>query len=120
MYGQVRERRKPPRIEKTVPLKLSSEEFDVVTETKNLSCAGAYCRVNKYFEPMSKLEVHLLLPFKKGEKTTIKRVSCKGVVVRVDSQPGNEYFNVAIFFNDIDKKNTKNLAEYINSALSKN
>ena len=112
------ERRKYPRVEKSVPLKVRGKEFDVVTETRNLSCAGAYCRVNKYFEPMTKVEIHLLLPFKKGEKVTTKKVTCRGVVVRVESQPGDDYFNIAIFFNEIQKKDIKAISEFVNSTAS--
>ena len=114
------ERRKHPRLQKNIPLKLRSDTFDVVTETKNLSCVGAYCRVNKYFEPMTKLEIHLLLPLKKNDKTVVQKVSCHGVVVRVESQPGHDYFHIAIFFNDIAKKDTKIIADYIKSSLGKN
>ena len=113
------ERRKYPRLEKNIPVKLSSDEFDVVTETRNLSCAGAYCRVNKYFEPMTKLGIHLLLPIKRDSKIVTKKISCRGVVVRIESQAGNEYFNIAIYFNDIAKKDTKCLADYISSTLTK-
>ena len=119
MNNPIQERRKYPRLEKNVPVKLSSEEFDVVTETRNLSCAGTYCRVNKYFEPMTKLKVHLLLPLKKGDKIATKKITCQGVVVRVESQPGNEFYNIAVYFNDIGKKDAKCVDEFVNSVLAK-
>ena len=97
---------------------MHSEEFDVVTETRNLSCNGAYCRVNKYFEPMTKLAIHLLLPLKKGQKIMTKKISCQGVVVRVESQPGNDYFNIAVYFNEIDKKDARCISEYVGSVLA--
>jgi len=65
---------------------------------------------------MTKLGIHLLLPLKKGDKTVTKKISCQGVVVRVESQPTNEYFNIAIYFNHIDTKDTKCLADYISTA----
>lgn len=111
------ERRRSPRLARNIPLKLCGEQSDVVTETHNLSCSGVYCRVNKYFDPMTRFDIHLLLPFKKGDKVITKKVSCKGVVVRVESQPGNKFFNIAVFFNEIDKKNSALIAQYINSHL---
>lgn len=111
------ERRRHPRLTKNIPLKLCGEQFDVVTETHNLSCSGVYCRVNKYFDPMTRFEIHLLLPFKKGAKVITKKVSCHGVVVRVESEPGNKFFNIAVFFNEIDKKNVLLITQYINSNL---
>lgn len=111
------ERRRHPRLENNIPLKICSDDFDVVTETKNLSSSGAYCRVNKYLEPMTKLKIHLLLPFKKFNKVVTKKISCQGIVVRAESIPGDQYFNVAIYFSDIAQKDVNSLNDYINSVL---
>jgi len=59
------DRRKYPRTQGNIPVKIYSDDFDVVTETKNLSRAGVYCQVDKYIEPMTKLNIHLLLSSKK-------------------------------------------------------
>src|SRR5436190_23622225 len=93
------DRRQHPRIDKNVPLKISTADIELVTETKNLSRTGVYCRVNKYIEPMTKLKIHLLLPIKKGTKTTTKKITCHGVIVRIEpvSKENNEY-SVAIYF----------------------
>ncbi len=115
MDHMIHERRKHPRIEKNIPVKISGEEFDIVTETRNLSCAGAYCQVNRYLEPMSKLKIHLLLPFRKAKKVVTKKVTCQGVVVRIEHQSGVESFNVAIYFNEIRARDAKTIAEYVNS-----
>ena len=117
MISPVPERRKHPRLEKNVPVKLCSDDFDVVTETRNISGNGAYCRVNRYFEPMAKLQIHLLLTFKKNGRAVTKKVSCQGIVVRVEAQPGGEYFNIAIYFNEINKRDAKYLEEYVSSSL---
>ena len=112
------ERRRHPRLENNVPLKIRSDDFDIITETKNLSSSGVYCRVNKYLEPMTKLKILLLLPTKKGhKKETTKKISCQGVIVRTESIPGDEYFNIAIYFNDILQKDINCLNDYINANL---
>ncbi len=113
------DRRKFPRLSKNVPIKLCGDDYDVVTETRNLSCIGTYCQVDKYFEPMTKLEIHLLLPLKKKEKIVTKKVSCRGVVVRVESQPSNEKFHIAIFFNEIQKKDSKVISDFVDVTLGK-
>lgn len=118
MISQTRERRKHRRLEKNIPVKISSDEFDVVTETKNLSCAGAYCRVNKYIDPMTKLNLQLLVPFKKNNKITTKKITCQGVIVRIESQPENEYYNAAIFFNEIQQKDAKFIEKYVHTLLA--
>jgi hypothetical protein len=112
------ERRKHPRVEKNVPLKLSWADADVVTETRNISCAGAYCRVSKYIEPMTRVEVTLLLPVKKGEKVTTKKVTCRGVVVRTENIPDGEEFYTAIFFSDIIPKDSRILAQFVENTLA--
>jgi len=106
------ERRRDPRVSNNVPLKLCHEDGDMVTETCNISRSGAYCRVNKYIEPMTKLQVHLLLPIKKGDRNVTKKVSCEGVVVRVEPLERGLY-NVAIFFNEIAQRDADQVAAYV-------
>lgn len=112
------ERRQALRIAGNIPLKISSDDFDVVTETRNLSCSGAYCRVNQYVEPMTKLKVQLLLPFKRKDKVVTKKVSCGGVIVRTEAVSNQSLYNVAIFFNDISSRDSGYIAEYISAFLA--
>ncbi len=114
------DRRKHPRTEGNIPVKIYSDDFDVVTETKNLSRAGVYCQVDKYIEPMTKLNIHLLLSCKKDGKITTKKVSCQGVIVRTESVPGTDIFNVAIYFNEIKARDAENIADFVEIMLDKN
>ena len=118
MINPIPERRRHPRFEGNIPLKTSSDEFDVVTETRNLSATGAFCRVNQNFNLMTKIKVLLLLPIKKGSKTVTKKVSCKGIVVRVEKQPNGDS-NLAIFFNDICPKDANCITDYVSHMLAK-
>ena len=111
------ERRRAPRLEHNVPLKLSSVDVEIVTETKNLSSSGAYCRVNKFIEPMTKLKIHLLLPVKKNNRMTTRKVSCQGIVVRSEAVAGHDYFNTAIFFSDLSVKDSQSLKDFVDSML---
>ena len=111
------EKREHVRFDRNIPVKISGGDFDLVTETRNLSRSGAYCRVNKYIEPMTKLRIYLLLPFKKNDKIVTKKISCSGVIVRTESDPGNDHFNVAIYFNDVKNRDADYMAEYVNSLL---
>lgn len=112
-----KERRRDPRFLGNIPLKISSDNFDLVTESKNLSRSGVSCRVSQYIEPMTKLKIQLLLPFKRKDKVTTKKVSCGAVIVRTESEPANGAYNVAIFFNDIQARDAATLAEYVNNML---
>lgn len=110
-------RRKHPRIEHNVPLKISCESGDVVTETKNVSCAGAYCKVDKYLEPMTKLQIQLLLPVKRNNKISTKKIQCHGVVVRTQTRENEDLFDTAIFFNDISPKDSRVIADFVELLL---
>lgn len=124
MVNKTVERRKYPRVEKSLPLKISREDLDIITETKNISCSGAYCQIDKYLPLMSKVEIVLLLPIESHNKKIItKKIKCIGVVVR--SEPvilkgvDSAYHNVAIFFTELNKADRNTIAQYINCNLIK-
>ncbi|RKY33055.1 MAG: hypothetical protein DRP68_03085 [Candidatus Omnitrophota bacterium] len=115
----LKERRRYPRFTFALPIKISNQEFDVVTETKNISGNGAYCSVDKEIPIMTKLKIVILVPLIKRGKKFLKKINCKGVVVR--SQPirnnGKNFYNIGIFFCEIKEIHRKVLFSYINSAL---
>ena len=111
------EKRRSPRVDSNIPLKISGGEFDIVTESKNLSASGAYCTVDQYLEPMTKLQIHLLLPVKKNDKIVTRKIACSGVVVRAQAQGEGKVFDTAIYFNEIDEKDRKAIAEYVQTLL---
>ncbi len=110
-------RRKDPRFDNNIPVKISHEDGEVVSETLNISRSGAYCRVDRYIEPMSKWQVNLLIPLRKNGKNVTKKVCCEGVVVRTEPVPGDKYYNIAIFFNDISQRDAENITDYVTSCL---
>ena len=92
--------------------------MDIVTETQDLSCSGAFCRINKYLTPMTKLKLNLLLPLRKNNKIVPKRIHCEGVVVRTESSTDGEYFYTAIFFSDIAPRDAKIIGEFVDSVIN--
>jgi c-di-GMP-binding flagellar brake protein YcgR len=112
------ERRRYPRVSNNVPLKIFSPDADLVTETKNISCSGVFCRISRYLEPMTKLKVVLLLPVRKNGRIATKKISCGGVVVRTENILNEEGFHTAIFFNDIQPKDSRFIADFVASAIS--
>ena len=114
------ERRKFPRIEKSLSIKLSDNEFDILTETKNISANGAYCPVRQPLPLMTKLDVVLLIPVAKNRSRAIKKLHCKGVVVRQEEARDNGTYSwrVAIYFNEIKETDRKMLAAYVDSFQS--
>lgn len=113
------EKRQSPRVNRTLPVKLSDPGFDILTETKNISDSGAYCAVNQHIAPMTKLNLILLLPFKKGKTKEIKKVNCSGVVVRCERVTDeNEYpYRIGVYFNGLKDQDKKLLRCYVTSAL---
>lgn len=109
------ERRRSPRIARGLPLKISCDDFDIVTETKNISAIGAYCSTDRYLAPMTKLSILLLLPFSNDRKVITKKVTCTGVVVRVEepNPQADGKFHIAIFFNNLSRKDKKTLTDFL-------
>ena len=115
------ERRRYARAPRSLAIKLEDREADFVTETKNISCIGAYCQIDNYLPILTKLKITLLVPKSKSLKTA-KHITCEGTIVRVErsSDPleQNKY-NIAIYFNQISKGDMKLIDSYVknNSAF---
>jgi len=114
----MKEQRKSPRISRNLSVKFSDSEFDILTETTNISASGAYCPVTKPLDPMTKLSLVILLPLKKNK--TVKKISCTGVIVRCESSDDNSKYpyRVGIYFSDLKDKDRKTLSSYINTLLN--
>jgi hypothetical protein len=113
------ERRKSPRAFGNVPLKIAHEEGDIVTETVNISRSGAYCCVDRYVEPMTKMKINLLLPLKKGGRSLTKKVACGGVVVRTEPAEKKGLYNIAIFFSDISQRDAEVISDYVEEYINR-
>lgn len=110
------ERRQHPRISKELLIKVAANGYDFVTTTQNLSCLGAYCHINKYVPPFTRVMVKLTLPLKNKKSDKDCNVECKGVLVRTEDE--GKGFNVAIFFNDIREDQKRKISAYINQFIS--
>jgi len=111
------ERRRDPRLKNNIPVKICQEGGDFVTETKNISRAGAYCCVDEFIEPMTKLKIHLLLTFPKSGKGATKKITCGGVVVRTEPSTEDGKYHIAVFFNDITKRDAESVTDYVDTYL---
>jgi PilZ domain len=115
MSKHLKERRIHPRLDHKLPLSLAVNGFDFSTVSHNISSVGAYCHLDKYMPPFTKISVKLSLPNKgQAGKSTI--VDCKGVVVRTEDESSGG-FNLAIFFNQIREDQRKKIAQYISQFL---
>jgi c-di-GMP-binding flagellar brake protein YcgR len=111
------ERRQHVRVDRHVPLKITREEEDIVAETVNISRSGAYCRINKRIPLMMKLKIQLLLPLRQGNKSVTKSIHCQGVVVRIEPSLEEGFYNIAIFFNEIARRDAELINDYVDSCI---
>lgn len=114
------EKRRYARIRKNIAIKLKDTSVDFVTETINISCIGAYCRIDGYVPILTKLKITLLLPRSPKNKSA-KHIACEGTVVRIErvnSTLEPNTYNIAIFFNQISKNDMKFIDSYVKNNLA--
>jgi len=112
------ERRQYPRIEQRLPFKVAANGYDFATSTLNVSCVGAYCHIDKYMPPFTKVMVRLTLPISNPNGNKNYAFECKGVVVRTEDE-NKGGFNIAIFFNEIGGSQRHKISQYIKQFLPK-
>ncbi|MDP2924643.1 MAG: PilZ domain-containing protein [Candidatus Omnitrophota bacterium] len=113
------EKRKYPRLKDCLSITLSESQWDIATETTNISASGAYCAIDKPMKLMTKLSITLFVPLENKRKKELRKVTCNGVVVRNERTKynGKYPYYVGIYFNEIRKTDRKLLLSYINSFL---
>ncbi|MCX7927976.1 MAG: PilZ domain-containing protein [Candidatus Omnitrophica bacterium] len=110
------ERRIHPRVEKKLPINVAANGYDFVSSTHNISCVGAYCTIDKYVPPFTKVKIKLNLPIVVEGKQQNIDILCNGVIVRTEDNPDGK-FNIAIFFNDIKEQPRQKIAQYVQQFL---
>ena len=113
-----RERRREPRIDERIALAIRDASAELTTETKNLSASGAYCTLDRFIPPMSKLQLRFELPNVGARRT---KISCTGVVVRVEPVITNldrGHYHVAVLFMELSVRDRAAIARFIRQRLS--
>jgi len=106
------ERRRHPRYQRPLELERHDNEQDgfAVLETMNVSLGGCLCRVDRYLEPMTRLEVMGRIP---GSEHS---VHAEAVVVRVEPEmevADREDYRVALFFQRMKDEDRALLQQYL-------
>jgi len=102
------ENRKYPRKKRSLSFEIKPKDagFDIVGETKDLSCIGALCQVDRPIPEMTQLKLVLKLPDEVAE--------CEGTVVRVQKNASVEdSYDIAIYFVDIAESEKRKIEKYI-------
>ncbi len=110
------ERRLSPRIVQNLAVSLSANGYMFATSTQNISCTGAYCHIDKYMPPFTKLAIKMVLPVVSEHKIEQYDIECKGVIVRANDEDRGG-FNIAIYFNEINKSQQQKISRYIKQFL---
>src|SRR3972149_5586747 len=109
------ERRSHPRVKVDFSVNLSCDASLIATQMKNLSCSGACCIVDKYIAPMTK-EAVLIFLREGNEHTHVKKIECKGVVVRCESlekMNGRNCYQAGIYFLRLNRSDQECIYRYI-------
>ena len=111
------ERRRAPRIAERLALAITEAGAQLTAETNNLSASGAYCTLDQFLAPMTKLQLRFELPG--GSRRRLIR--CSGVVVRVEpviTNADHGRYHVAIFFTDLVARDRTAIARFVRQRLS--
>ena len=115
--GMTQERRGAPRVSERIALAVIGAAEEVRAETANISTAGAYCTMDRFISPMTKLQLRFELPMNPRRV----QVRCEGVVVRAEpviENPEQGRYHVAIFFSDITDRDRSAIAAFVRERLS--
>ena len=109
------ERRRAPRTAERVAMAIMEDSVEVQTSTHNLSASGVYCTLNRFIEPMTKLQLRFEVP----DGSQAVNVSCAGVVVRVEPATPNASgpYRVAIFFTDLAERHRALIGRFVHQRL---
>ena len=111
------ERRRAPRASERLLLAMTDGTSTFQAETQNLSISGAYCTLDRFLPPMTKLDVQFELP----NGSPPMRVRCTGVVVRVEPVVANverPRYHVAIFFTELSERGRAAIDQFVRDHLS--
>ena len=112
-----RERRRHPRVAERIALAISEAGQALQAETKNLSASGAYCTMDQFVAPMTKLALEFELP--DGPRRTM--IHCSGVVVRVEpviAEADRGRFNTAILFTELSDRDRSVIERFVSRRVS--
>lgn len=119
--GTGAERRRVPRADVDLPLKIRKDRSVIAAHATNISATGAYCTLDKFVPLNAKLDLTLSIPEKPGRVGMAeKKVRCRGIVVR--NQPAGDdvvhpHYGIALFFTDLAKVDRQRLSSFVRGQL---
>ncbi len=94
------ERRSHQRFHINSPLEIKGNDFQIMSEMKNISVGGVFCRSDRYIPVKTKLKVTMELPGQSHRKRQIREFTCPAEVSRIDPPQarGIRDYNLGIEF----------------------
>ena len=114
------ERRKEQRVEANLAVTVKGGLSEAQGRAFNISANGIYFESPHFLEPLTKVQLELLMPDSDPRNKELP-VTCDGVVVRVEPEkknPSISKYRVAILFTLVPEGSRKLLDRYIRSRLS--
>ena len=111
------ERRRAERVPERVTVSMTDGGRVFQTETQNISAVGAYCTLDRFIPPMSKLQLDFELP----QSFRRVRIRCAGVVVRVEPVvlSGQQLqYHVALFFTELSERHRSAISRFVRQRLA--
>ena len=107
------ERRRHPRIEVKLPLRLTIADKTVETQITNLSSSGIRFRTPAPLPLLSRVQIALELPEAGGGASSPLAIT--GVVVRCEEVPdsGATPYDTAIYFEDLSERARGRLSQFV-------
>lgn len=112
------ERRNHPRTETELQLQVTPERGGVVARVvaNNISMGGLYCTSAADFPEMTRLEVRLMLPLKRGKNGDAEPLDVEAVVVRrreLPSSSGETRYELGLFFTNLDDSAREAISRFL-------
>lgn len=118
----MKERRRAPRIHAKLAMEIKLGSGGSASASSiNVSANGIYFTSDSYIEPLTKLEITLLLPRTDPRDRADREVECEGVVVRTDPDKpvqDTSRYDIACYFTDIAERDKETLESYILQQMS--
>ena len=115
------ERRKAQRVKANLAISVSGGPEEARGETLNISTNGVYFQSPRYIEPLTKVQLELIIPARGKDSEEETSLICDGIVVRVEPEHEDSSvssYNVAVFFSFLPDATQKKLEKYISQRLS--
>lgn len=88
----------------------------VVVRSKNISCSGLYCHLDRYIAPFQKLHLSIIVPLVENGRVHNEVIQIDAATVRVEPEendPDVLDYHTAILFENMSEKDRQIIDKYV-------